>query len=72
MEYPITLIIGKIEFLQDYCIIHNILEVFKGGSKEETDALIDIPEKEGNDWLVLEHYKGEVKLTIECIKQIVS
>lgn len=72
MEYPITLVIGKIEFLEGGCIIHNIKEVFKGGSKEETDALIDIPEREHNDWLVIEHYKGEINITKQCLIQLVS
>ena len=72
MEYPRTIVIGKIEFLNIGCIIHNIEEVFKGGSKEETDALIDIPEREGKDWLVIEDYIGQIRLSKQCLINLVS
>jgi flagellar basal body rod protein FlgG len=72
MEYTRTIIIGKIEFLNIGCIIHSIEEVFKGGSKEETDALTDIPEREGKDWIVIEDYRGQIRLTKQCLINLVS
>jgi len=72
MEYTRTIIIGKIEFLNIGCIIHSIEEVFKGGSKEETDALTDIPDREGKDWIVIEDYRGQIRLSKQCLINLVS
>lgn len=68
-----TIIIGEIEFLDNgIAVVHSIEEVLKAGSKEEQDALEDIPYAEGNKWLVVEDYLGEIIVTRQCLLKLIS
>ena len=68
-----TIIIGDIKFLdKGLAVVHSIEEVLKAGSKEELDALEDIPYAEGRAWLVVEDYIGEIVVTRQCLLNLIN
>ena len=59
-----TIVVGTIEFLNRKAIIHDIVEVYHAGSKEEQDALEDTFNQEGLDYLTIEKYQGNIDTSL--------
>jgi hypothetical protein len=62
-----TIVVGTIEFLNRKAIIHDIVEVYHAGSKEEQDALEDTFNQEGLDYLTIEKYQGNIEVKKELL-----
>lgn len=65
-----TIIVGTIEFLNRKAIIHDIVEVYHAGSKEEQDALEDTFNQEGLDYLTIEKYQGNIEVKKELLTKL--
>jgi hypothetical protein len=65
-----TIVVGTIEFLNRKAIIHDIVEVYHAGSKEEQDALEDTFNQEGLDYLTIEKYQGNIEVKKELLTKL--
>lgn len=67
-----TIIVGNIEFLNRSAVIHSVDTVYRVGSKEEQEAIEDMLDNQNEDWLVVQDYKGEIKLHKSCLLTLVG
>lgn len=67
-----TIIVGHIEFFNRSALIHSVDEVYRVGSAEEQDAIEDMLDEQNADWLVVQDYKGEIKLHKSCLLVLVG
>jgi|688.fasta_scaffold772932_2 hypothetical protein len=69
-----TIIVGRIEFLNRKAIIHEIKEVFHAGSEEEQNVIEDIFDvnESGIDYITIELYQGNIEVTKDLLKQLVT
>lgn len=65
-----TIIVGNIEFFNRSVLIHSVDEVYKSGSEEELEILIDTFDKEGKDWLVIETCLERIEVTNKCLLKL--
>ena len=68
-----TIIGGTIEFLdKGVALIHSIDEVYNVGSTQEQDALEDMLNNQGLDYIVVEEYLGTINVTNEGLLSLVG
>ncbi len=62
-----TIIVGNIEFFNTSVLIHSIDEVYLAGTKEEQEVLEDMLDSQNADWIVVQDYRGEIKVHRSCL-----
>ena len=68
-----TIIGGTIEFLdKGVALIHSIDEVYNAGSIEEQDALEDMLDNLGLDWVIVDTPTRDIRLTKNCLLSLLG
>lgn len=67
-----TIIVGGIVFLNRSLIIHSVHTVYRVGSKEEQEAIVDMLDSQTDDWVIVQDYKGEITVTKNCLLSLVG
>lgn len=62
-----TVIEGNIEFLNRSIVIHSIDEVYRASSEEGLKAILSMIQDSSKDWLLVDDYAGEIRVTKEFL-----
>lgn len=67
-----TVIEGNIEFLNRSVIIHSIDEVYRPTSEEGLKAILSMIQDSSKDWLLVDDYVGEIRVTKDFLFSMIN